>query len=184
MAATRRATKPGIGAQGRDTLPEQHKARSTTPPPVTCPSPSPPATEATTDTRRRILSDSPPKEAPRSTGRRAITVEHDRDSARPKAQQSSPPSRKDSMPVRRPSIRVDQVGARAGSYAISARHAPRLAKGKKDLASAPIDPKAAFLLSQIDGTMTVDDLADLTGMAREDVVAICERMARLGLLLL
>lgn len=88
------------------------------------------------------------------------------------------------MSMKRQSIREDQVGARAGSYAMSARQAPRLAKGKKDLASAPIDPKAAFLLSQIDGTLTVDDLADLTGMAREDVVAICERMARLGLVLL
>lgn len=56
---------------------------------------------------------------------------------------------------------------------------PRL--GKASLDGAKIAPKDAFLLSRIDGTSSVDELADLTGMDASDVKERLERMAKLGL---
>jgi hypothetical protein len=164
MGATRKSTKTGMGAMGpRGTMPARPMT-SSAPPPLVCPSPLPPKLadqpgqldEA--ELRRRMTTAPPPEEkaetAPRSTARRS----------------------------KRASLRVDDVGT--AGLGLSAKQTPRLAKGRRDLASAPIDPKAAFVLSQIDGRVTVDDLADLTAMPREDVLAILQRCVRLGLVLL
>jgi len=43
---------------------------------------------------------------------------------------------------------------------------PQLAKPLHELANAPISPRAAFLLSRIDGTLTIDELLDVSGMPR------------------
>jgi hypothetical protein len=43
---------------------------------------------------------------------------------------------------------------------------PQLAKPLHELSSAPISPRAAFLLSRIDGTLTIDELLDVSGMPR------------------
>lgn len=43
---------------------------------------------------------------------------------------------------------------------------PQLAKPLHELATAPISPRAAFLLSRIDGTLTIDELLDVSGMPR------------------
>jgi tetratricopeptide (TPR) repeat protein len=43
---------------------------------------------------------------------------------------------------------------------------PALAKPLHELSSAPISPRAAFLLSRIDGTLTVDEILDVSGMPR------------------
>ena len=43
---------------------------------------------------------------------------------------------------------------------------PQLARPLHELASAPISPRAAFLLSRIDGTLTVDEILDVSGMPR------------------
>lgn len=43
---------------------------------------------------------------------------------------------------------------------------PVLARPLHELASAPISPRAAFLLSRIDGTLTLDELLDVSGMPR------------------
>jgi hypothetical protein len=43
---------------------------------------------------------------------------------------------------------------------------PQLAKSLQELQSAPINPRAAFLLSRIDGTLTIDELLDVSGMPR------------------
>jgi tetratricopeptide (TPR) repeat protein len=43
---------------------------------------------------------------------------------------------------------------------------PELARPLHELAGAPISPRAAFLLSRIDGTITVDELLDVSGMPR------------------
>src|SRR6185295_9208900 len=105
------------------------------PPPLVCPSPLPPRmdSERMAELRRQMSTAPPPSE------------ERETPSARKKV---------------RHSLREDDVGSKR--IALSAKHIPRLAKGKRDLSTAPIDPKDAFLLSQIDGMLTVDDLADLT----------------------
>jgi tetratricopeptide (TPR) repeat protein len=43
---------------------------------------------------------------------------------------------------------------------------PTLARPLHELANAPISPRAAFLLSRIDGTLTLDELLDVSGMPR------------------
>jgi len=43
---------------------------------------------------------------------------------------------------------------------------PLLARPLHELASAPISPRAAFLLSRIDGTLTIDEILDVSGMPR------------------
>jgi len=43
---------------------------------------------------------------------------------------------------------------------------PHLAKPLQELANASISPRAAFLLSRIDGTLTIDELLDVSGMPR------------------
>ena len=43
---------------------------------------------------------------------------------------------------------------------------PILARPLHELANAPISPRAAFLLSRIDGMVTLDELLDVSGMPR------------------
>jgi hypothetical protein len=43
---------------------------------------------------------------------------------------------------------------------------PQLARPLHELANAPISSRAAFLLSRIDGTLTIDELLDVSGMPR------------------
>jgi tetratricopeptide (TPR) repeat protein len=43
---------------------------------------------------------------------------------------------------------------------------PQLAKPLHELASAPISPRAAFLLSRIDGMLSIDEILDVSGMPR------------------
>ncbi|MEO6773910.1 MAG: hypothetical protein ABI467_12995 [Kofleriaceae bacterium] len=43
---------------------------------------------------------------------------------------------------------------------------PQLSRPLHELAAAPISPRAAFLLSRIDGTLTIDEVLDVSGMPR------------------
>jgi hypothetical protein len=43
---------------------------------------------------------------------------------------------------------------------------PALARPLHELGSARISPRAAFLLSRIDGTLTIDEILDVSGMPR------------------
>jgi hypothetical protein len=43
---------------------------------------------------------------------------------------------------------------------------PALARPLHELASSPISPRAAFLLSRIDGVLTLDEILDVSGMPR------------------
>ena len=43
---------------------------------------------------------------------------------------------------------------------------PQLARPLHELANAPISPRAAFLLSRVDGTLTIDEVLDVSGMPR------------------
>jgi hypothetical protein len=52
------------------------------------------------------------------------------------------------------------------SYLGDLERQPVLAKSLKELQDAPIGPRAAFLLSRIDGSITIDELLDVSGMPR------------------
>jgi len=46
------------------------------------------------------------------------------------------------------------------------RRTPQLARPLHELATAPISPRAAFLLSRIDGMISIDEILDVSGMPR------------------
>ncbi len=56
---------------------------------------------------------------------------------------------------------------------------PQLARPLHELQDAPISPRAAFLLSRIDGVLTVDELLDVSGMPRLEAFRhICQLYLR------
>ena len=86
-------------------------------------------------------------------------------------------------PTSRSAVRVDDVGHVAVAIAIKAagRIAPKLLKSRSELTQAPIDPRDAFVISLIDGKMGIAAIVDISGMRSSEVVAILERLARLGI---
>ena len=46
------------------------------------------------------------------------------------------------------------------------QRSPSLARPLHELSSAPISPRAAFLLSRVDGTLSLDEILDVSGMPR------------------
>ncbi len=88
----------------------------------------------------------------------------------------------------RPPLRVDDVGDVA--VLLGARHsrdkralvpAPKLLKSRRELASAPIDHRDAFVLSLIDGRTSLQGIVDMAGMPDAEVHGILQRMADLGI---
>jgi hypothetical protein len=56
---------------------------------------------------------------------------------------------------------------------------PQLARPLHELASAPISPRAAFLLSRIDGMLSVDEILDVSGMPRMEAYRhLCQLFLR------
>lgn len=109
-------------------------------------------------------------------------------SARPARPSTRPPAPRENAPVaksRRPSIREDDVGAalkRGPSATPSAGQiVPRLLLSKAEIAAAPIDHRAGFLLAHIDGVTSVQGLVDIAGMAENEVQSILDRLRRLGI---
>jgi len=84
----------------------------------------------------------------------------------------------------RPPVTVDEVGATALKIARTTRRegSPKLVASRAIVSKAPIDTRSAFVLSLVDGRNTVDAIVDMAGMPGEEVKAILERLARLGLI--
>ncbi len=56
---------------------------------------------------------------------------------------------------------------------------PALAKPLHELSSAPISSRAAFLMSRIDGTLTIDEILDVSGMPRMEAYRyLCQLFLR------
>ncbi|CAN5924586.1 hypothetical protein BH11MYX4_BH11MYX4_16420 [soil metagenome] len=85
----------------------------------------------------------------------------------------------------RPPVRVDEVGdvavAIAGRQSRAPVAAPQLLKPLRELASAPIDHRDAFVLSLVDGKTSVQGVVDLAAMADGEAVSILHRLATLGI---
>lgn len=81
----------------------------------------------------------------------------------------------------RPVSARPSAAAATGAGGPSSRSVPRLLKSKDEIAAAPIDHRAGFLLAHIDGTTTVQGLVDIAGMAENEVHEILERLRRLGI---
>ena len=80
-------------------------------------------------------------------------------------------------------IRVDEVGDVAVAIATKAvqTSAPKLLKTRRELTSAPINHRDAFVLSLIDGKMNIQAIVDIAGMPGHEIIEILERLARLGI---
>ncbi len=63
---------------------------------------------------------------------------------------------------------------------VTADAKPQMRRGA-DVAKAPLDPREAFLLTRIDGSLTVEELADLVDLTTKDALGIVRKLARLGL---
>lgn len=83
-------------------------------------------------------------------------------------------------------MRVDEVGDVAVAIASRAvpSFAPKLLKSRVELTAAPIDHRDAFVISLIDGKMNIAAIVDASGMAREEVAAILDRLVQLGIVAL
>lgn len=83
----------------------------------------------------------------------------------------------------RMSIREDNVGGAATAAAVGAagRAVPKIVKTKAEIAAAPIDHRAGFLLAHIDGVTSVAGLVDICGMPEDQVNEILDRLRRLGI---
>jgi len=56
---------------------------------------------------------------------------------------------------------------------------PMLARPLHELGNTPINPRAAFLLSRVDGNMTVDEILDVSGMPRTEAYRyLCQLFLR------
>jgi hypothetical protein len=56
---------------------------------------------------------------------------------------------------------------------------PSLARPLHELGSAPISPRAAFLLSRVDGTLSLDEILDVSGMPRLEAYRyLCQLLLR------
>lgn len=56
---------------------------------------------------------------------------------------------------------------------------PELARPLHELSSAPISPRAAFLLSRVDGSLTIDEILDVSGMPRMEAYRyLCQLFLR------
>jgi hypothetical protein len=59
------------------------------------------------------------------------------------------------------------------------QRAPALARPLHELGSAPISPRAAFLLSRVDGTLSLDEILDVSGMPRLEAYRyLCQLLLR------
>ena len=85
----------------------------------------------------------------------------------------------------RPPVRVDEVGdvavAIARKQSLAPVAAPQLLKTRRELASAPIDHRDAFVLSLVDGKTSVQGVVDLAAMPDGEAVSILHRLATLGI---
>jgi hypothetical protein len=86
---------------------------------------------------------------------------------------------------KRVSIREDNLGSAVNTVAdavgAASRIVPKLLKTKAEIAAAPIDHRAGFLLAHVDGVTNVAGLVDICGMAEDEVEQILERLRRLGI---
>jgi hypothetical protein len=65
------------------------------------------------------------------------------------------------------------------AYLGDLQRAPALAQPLHELAAARINPRAAFLLSRIDGTLSVDEILDVSGMPRLEAYRhLCQLLLR------
>jgi hypothetical protein len=59
---------------------------------------------------------------------------------------------------------------------------PALSRPLHELGSAPISPRAAFLLSRVDGSLSLDEILDVSGMPRLEAYRYLAQLFLRGIL--
>ncbi len=168
MAQKKKNTHPGLGdgAQGKGPLPRFDSA----------------SIERVKMSQRETVKEEETPEPAKSKRTTTRSFESDPPEKRPSWEPEAPTGTRRKSKQSRPPVQVDDVGRTAVRIAGARREsAPKLLASRAMLARAPIDSRAAFLLSMIDGNNTIESLVDATGMSPEEVRSTLERCARLGL---
>src|SRR4051794_27168489 len=61
---------------------------------------------------------------------------------------------------------------------------PRMLVRMNEILNFPIDPRSAFLLGYVDGSLTVEELVDLCGIPSAEALDLIDRLQRLGVIAL
>jgi len=62
------------------------------------------------------------------------------------------------------------------------RRVPVLRLALQDLAALPLEPRAAFILSNIDGRMTIENILDVCAMPSQEAAEIIDELIDLGVI--
>lgn len=84
------------------------------------------------------------------------------------------PSERPARPERSTANALERVGLPPPSAI------PKLTRSVNSLTSLPIDPRSAFVATQIDGQTTVENILDLGTMPRSEALAALVRLVKLG----
>jgi hypothetical protein len=76
------------------------------------------------------------------------------------------------------------AGGAPASFQISLAAVPMVAKTPEELLALPLDARFGFLLSQMDGATTVEDLLDVAGLDRADVLEMLGQLLQQGVIIL
>lgn len=71
-----------------------------------------------------------------------------------------------------------------GAVELLRRTVPRVLGATGDLAQAPLDHREGFVLSLVDGHTPVQALIDVAGMPDGELIAVLQRLRRLGIITL
>lgn len=71
-----------------------------------------------------------------------------------------------------------------GAVELLRRTVPRVLGATGDLVQAPLDHREGFVLSLVDGQTTVQALIDVAGMPDGELIAVLQRLRRLGIITL
>lgn len=96
---------------------------------------------------------------------------------------SNMPTRGDraTLPDIRPGKIEEEVVTQSDIRPIVSMHAvPWLVVTHEELRRLPLDSRAGFLVSLIDGRCTVEMLLDVAGLPEDEVIALLAQLARLG----
>ena len=132
----------------------------------------------------------PAPASPRAVPKPSPERGRNQDAARSMPRYETPPgspkteTRRRSLSDRR-AITIEHVGPVLGRASnaemLTGRAIPRIVKSKAEIAAAPIDNRAGFLLAYIDGSTTVQGLVDIDVMAETEVHEIVHRLRLLGI---
>jgi len=93
--------------------------------------------------------------------------------------QVSPPTKSREMP-RAP--RNAETATRALLTLTERQSIPRIVQSPGEVAKLPIDPRGGFLLGQVDGMQTVEEILDVCAMPAAEALEILEQLRELGVI--